>query len=74
MGRIDQLPLARPKLGTWPTTQACALTGNQTGNAVLVCGTMANPLSHNSQGVLNLFCSSVVFLIVLNFLCFLIAH
>ena len=26
----DRLPLARPALGTWPTTQACALTGNQT--------------------------------------------
>ena len=22
------LPLARPPLGTWPETQACALTGN----------------------------------------------
>ena len=22
------LPLAYPVLGTWPTTQACALTGN----------------------------------------------
>ena len=22
------LPLARPLLGTWPATQACALTGN----------------------------------------------
>ena len=27
---IDQLPLTRPQLGTWPTTQACALTGNGT--------------------------------------------
>ena len=25
---ISQLPLTRPQLGTWPTTQACALTGN----------------------------------------------
>ena len=24
------LPLARPLLGTWPTTQACALTRNLT--------------------------------------------
>ena len=22
------LPLAHPQLGTWPTTQACAMTGN----------------------------------------------
>ena len=26
------LPLERPLLGTWPATQACALTGNQTGD------------------------------------------
>ena len=26
------LPLVCPLLGTWPTTQACALTGNQTGS------------------------------------------
>ena len=26
------LPLAYPLLGTWPTTQACALTGNRTTN------------------------------------------
>ena len=25
---INQLPLARPLLGTWPAAQACALTGN----------------------------------------------
>ena len=25
------LPLEHPLLGTWPITQACALTGNQTG-------------------------------------------
>ena len=29
---IDRLPLARPQLDTCPTTQACALTGNQTGD------------------------------------------
>ena len=26
------LPLEHPLLGTWPTTEACALTGNQTGD------------------------------------------
>ena len=26
------LPLTRPLLGTWSATQACALTGNQTGD------------------------------------------
>ena len=30
------LPLVHPLLGTWPTTQACALTGNRT-NDLLVC-------------------------------------
>ena len=29
------LPLTRPLLGTWPTTQACALTGNWTGNSLI---------------------------------------
>ena len=28
---MDRLPLTCPQLGTWPTTQACALTGNRTG-------------------------------------------
>ena len=43
------LPLARPLLGTGPTTQACALTGrNQTSNP-LVCSPTLNPLSYTSQ-------------------------
>ena len=43
------LPLTCPTLGTWPATQACVLTGNQTGNPL---GHMLglNPLSHTSQG------------------------
>ena len=36
-----------PLLGTWPVPQACALTGNQTGDP-LVCGPALNPLSHSS--------------------------
>ena len=43
------LPLTLLLLGTWPTTQACALTGNQTGDP-LVHGLVLNPLSHTSQG------------------------
>ena len=43
------LPLARPQLGTWPTTQACALTGDQTSD-FLVCGSTINPLGQTSQG------------------------
>ena len=46
---IDQLSLTHPQAGTWPATQACALTGNPTSNPVarrLVLKT----LSHTSQG------------------------
>ena len=43
------LPLVHPLLGTWPTTQACALTGNWTSNP-LVHRPALNPLSHTSQG------------------------
>ena len=43
------LPLARPLLGTWPATQACALTGNQTSDP-LVHRPALNPLSHTCQG------------------------
>ena len=43
------LPLEHPLLGTWSATQACALTGNRTGDA-LVCRLAFNPLSHTSQG------------------------
>ena len=35
--------------GTWPTSQACALTGNQTGDP-LVHRPALSPLSHTSQG------------------------
>ena len=38
-----------PLLGTWPATQACALTGNRTSD-LLVCRPVLNPLSHTSQG------------------------
>ena len=44
------LPLTHPLLGTWPATQACALTGNQTSNP-LVCGSTLNPLTNTSQGL-----------------------
>ena len=44
-----QLHLARPLLGSWPATQAWALTGNQNSNP-LVHRPALNPLSHTSQG------------------------
>ena len=43
------LPLSRPLLGTWPATQACALTGNRTADG-LVPRLVLNPLSHTSRG------------------------
>ena len=42
------VPLAHSLLGTWPTTQACALTGNQTHHP-LGHRPAFNPLSHTSQ-------------------------
>ena len=36
-------------LGTWSTTQACALTGNQTSDPV-VHRPALSPLTHTSQG------------------------
>ena len=44
------LPLAHPLLGTWPTTHACALTGNQTCDPLLPRLALY-PLSYTSQGV-----------------------
>ena len=46
---INWLPLACPQLGTQPTIQTCALTGNQTGN-LLVHRRVLNPLRYTSQG------------------------
>ena len=43
------LPLTWPLLGIWPTTQACALTGNRI-RYPLVCRLVLNPVSHTSQG------------------------
>ena len=43
------LPLTSLLLGTWPATQACALTGNRTGDP-LVHRPVLTPLSHTSQG------------------------
>ena len=43
------LPLTHPLLGTWPTTQPCALTGDQASDP-LVHRLVLNPLSHFSQG------------------------
>ena len=42
------LPLKHPLLGTWTTTQACALTENRTSDP-LVYRLVLNPLSHTIQ-------------------------
>ena len=42
------LPLADTLLGTWPTTQACDLTGNRTVNPS-VCRPKLNPLTELHQ-------------------------
>ena len=47
---IMWLPLTCPLLGTWTATQACALIGNPTSNA-LVRRPALNPLSYTSQGL-----------------------
>ena len=49
-----RLPLTWPPLGTLPTTQAHALTGNRTGNP-LIHRPALNPLSHASQGEIHFF-------------------
>ena len=46
-----QLPLTHPVLGTWPATQACALTGNPTCDP-LVHRPALNPLSYTSQDLI----------------------
>ena len=46
---IDWLPLAHLQWGTKPSTQACALAGNGTGDPSL-CRTTLNQLSHTSRG------------------------
>ena len=43
------LPLTNPQPGTRSATQACALTGNWTGN-LLVHSPVLNPVSHTIQG------------------------
>ena len=48
------LPLTCPILQTWPTAQACTMTGNQTHDP-LVHSPVLNPLSHTSQGKFSFF-------------------
>ena len=51
---IDWLPPTHLQLGVWPTTQACVLSGNRTGD-LLVRRLALSPLSHTSQGCLPFF-------------------
>ena len=59
------LPLMRPLLGIWSTTQACALIGNQTGDP-LVHRPMLNPLSYTSQGQIPIFVMHIMAFTLLN--------
>ena len=59
------VPLTHPLLGTWPATQACALTGNRTGNP-LVHRPALNPLSYTSQGTFFKNCILLMMLIQLS--------
>ena len=52
----DWLPLSHPQLGTWPATQACALTGNRTSN-LSVHRLALSPLTHTSQGMITSYMS-----------------
>ena len=47
---ISRLLHAPPQPGTWPATQACALTENLTSDQPSPCGRTPNTLSHTSQG------------------------
>ena len=51
---MDRLPLTCPQVGTWPATQARALTRSQSGD-LLVHRLVLSPLSHTSQGSNGLF-------------------
>ena len=51
----NRLLLSCPQLGTWPTTQACAPTGNWTGDPSFHRLVVLNPLSHTHQGDKNYF-------------------
>ena len=70
------LPLVCPLLATWPAAQACALTGNRTGDP-LVRRLVLSPLSHTGLGYFFVyFIKSVetlqltIKLLLLDFLCF----
>ena len=53
------LLLACPPTGTQPSTQACALPGNQTCNP-LVHRSAFNPLRHTNQGIFFLFLKKIM--------------
>ena len=60
---IDQLPLACPQLGTWPATQACALTGNWTSDPC-VHRPALKPLSHASWGPCDYFVPANLYFLI----------
>ena len=64
---IDHLLLECSQLGTWPTTQAYALTGNQTSN-LLVCRPTHSPINHTVRTMIIFIFSEYVMICVLTIL------
>ena len=54
----NRLPLAHSQLGTWPATQACALTRNQTGGLSICSDTL--PTEPHQSGLFLFFKTSQV--------------
>ena len=52
----QSVSLTHPQLGTWPKTQACALTGNRTCH-LSVCRSALNPLSAPVRAFISFFLS-----------------
>ena len=76
------LPLVCPALGTWPATQACALTRNRTGDP-WIPRPLLNPQNHTSQGSLHflnklhsivMYCSFSVLLNFTHYFCIFIYY
>ena len=59
------LPLTCPHMGTWPTTQACALTWNLIGDP-LVFRLVLIALSHTSQGLRLYFILDIIKILRMN--------
>ena len=57
------LPLTHHLLGTWPKTQACALTGTLTSDRLFHRAAL-NPLTHTARATMCCYCVVVVVVVV----------